>query len=143
MSAPKVIGKGSSTRKNEGKDDRPLKKGPVNPVGDKQSKKSSLPKPSHGASKGLITATDPITQGIVRHLLTHKEYVVEMVESIIKETDLDPCAEQMTKDLGTSGLFDLSRVRYFLKLSSTMLFIHWLTVVLISSVGAYEGASRY
>ncbi|KAK9999518.1 hypothetical protein SO802_019121 [Lithocarpus litseifolius] len=30
-SSPKVIGKGSSKRKNEGKDDRPLKKGPVIP----------------------------------------------------------------------------------------------------------------
>ena len=35
-----------------------------------------------------------------------------MVESIIKERDLDPCAEQTTEDLGVSGLFDLSRVRF-------------------------------
>jgi len=33
-----------------------------------------------------------------------------MIESIIKETDLDPCAEQLTEDLGASGLFDLARV---------------------------------
>ena len=46
----------------------------------------------------------------------HKEHVLEMVESIIKETDLDPCAEQMTEDLGALGLFDLSRVRSFPKL---------------------------
>ena len=57
-----------------------------------------------------MTVIDPVTQGTVRHLLTHKEHVVDMVESIIKETDLDPCAEQMTKDLGVLGLFDVAKV---------------------------------
>ena len=60
--------------------------------------------------------TGPVSQGTVCHLLMHKEHVLEMVESIIKETDLDPCAEQMTEDLGALGLFDLSRVRFFPKL---------------------------
>nr|POF23756.1 hypothetical protein CFP56_13693 [Quercus suber] len=32
-----------------------------------------------------------------------------MIESIIKETDLDPCAKQTVEDLGTLGLFDLSK----------------------------------
>lgn len=54
--------------------------------------------------KGLVA------QGAVCRLLMHKEHVVEMVESIIKETDLDPCAEQTTEDLGASGLFKFSRV---------------------------------
>ena len=58
----------------------------------------------------------PVSQGTVCHLLMHKEHVLEMVESIIKETDLDLCAEQMTEDLGALGLFDLSRVRSFPKL---------------------------
>ena len=35
-----------------------------------------------------------------------------MVESIIKAIDLDLCAEQNIEDLGKSGLFDLSRVRF-------------------------------
>ena len=56
-----------------------------------------------------MTSTGPITKGTCR-LLMHKGYIVEMVESIIKETNVDPCVEQETKDLGTSGLFDLSRV---------------------------------
>ena len=43
-------------------------------------------------------------------MLTHKEHAVKMVESIIKEMDLDPCAEQMIEDLGASGFFNLSRV---------------------------------
>jgi len=59
-----------------------------------------------------MMAMGPFTQGTVCHLLTHKEHAVEMVESIIKERDLDPCAEQTTEDLGASGLFDLSRVRF-------------------------------
>ena len=96
MSAPKVVGKGSSKRKNEGKDDNPLKKGPIIPVENKQ-KKSSPPKPSHRVGKGLMTTTGPVTQGTVRRLLTNKEHTFEMVESIIKDVDLDPCAEQTTK----------------------------------------------
>lgn len=36
--------------------------------------------------KGLVT------QGAVRRLLTHNDHAVEMVKSITKETDLDPCA---------------------------------------------------
>ena len=33
-----------------------------------------------------------------------------MVDSIIKETDLDPCIKQTLEELGEFGLFDLSRV---------------------------------
>ena len=36
-----------------------------------------------------------------------------MIESIIKETDMDPCADQTMKDLGASSLFDLFRVCFF------------------------------
>ena len=67
-----------------------------------------------------MTATSPVIQGAVRLLVTHKEHVVEMVESIIKDIDLDPYAEQMTEELGALGLFDLSRVRLFFKLSFTV-----------------------
>ena len=89
---PKGVINGSSKRKSKGKDDCPLNKGPALPTGDKP-KKSSPPKLSRGASKGLMTVTGLVTQRIVRRLLTYKEHVVEMVESIIKETDLDPCAK--------------------------------------------------
>ena len=61
-----------------------------------------------------MTLIGPITQGTVRHLLTHKEYAVEVIKSIIKDTDLDPCAEQTIEELGVSGLFDLSRVCLFI-----------------------------
>ena len=56
----------------------------------------------------------------------HKDHAVEMVDSIIKETNLNLCANQTTKDLGVSGLFDLSRVCSF---SQTILhlFVHSFT----------------
>lgn len=70
-----------------------------------------------------------------------KEYAFEMVDSIIKETDLDPCADQTTEDLRASGLFDMSRV-CLLYVLMCYLSILLLTGVLILGVGAYEGSSR-
>ena len=112
LSAPKVFEKGVLKRKADGKDDCPPKKVFV-PPGDKLLKKSSPPKPSHGASKGLMTTSGPVTQGLDHRLPTHKDYAIEVIESIIKDKDVDPCAEQMTEELGASGLFDLARVRLF------------------------------
>lgn len=57
--APKVIGKGTSKWKNEEKDNYPLKKRPSTPVGDKQSKQLSPPKPSHAVGKGLMRLQVP------------------------------------------------------------------------------------
>ena len=54
--------------------------------------------------KGLIIL-DPI-----QRLVTHKDYAIEMVNSIIKEMDLDPSSEHSLEDLGASSLYDLSRV---------------------------------
>ena len=54
-SAPKVVEKGAPKRKVERKDDRPLKKGTITP-GDKQPKKLSSLKRSHGAGKGLLSS---------------------------------------------------------------------------------------
>ena len=67
----------------------------------------------HGAGKGLMTTPGPITQDSEHRLLIHKDYAVEMLESIIKEKDVDPCASQATGELGDSGLFDLARVGVF------------------------------
>ena len=53
-----------------------------------------------------MTSTGLVNQGTCR-LFTHKGYAIEMVESIIKETDVDPSDEQGTEDLGALGLFDL------------------------------------
>nr|POE62736.1 hypothetical protein CFP56_26493 [Quercus suber] len=44
--------------------------------------------------------------------MSHKEYAIEMVNSIIKDTNLDECGVYSTKDLGVSGLFDLARPYY-------------------------------
>ena len=92
-SAPKVIGKGMPKRKVEGKDDHPPKKVSVTP-GDKLPKKLSPSKPSYGADKGLMTMSGLVTQGLDCHLVTHKDYIVEVIESIIKDKDVDPCAEK-------------------------------------------------
>ena len=121
-SAPKVVGKGVPKRKADGNDDRPPKKVSAAP-GDKPPKKSSPPKPSHGADKGLMMTSGPITQGSVHRLCAHKEHVVKVIKSIIKDTDVDPCVEHMTEELGASGLFDLAWVRLFF--SFFFLFIYY------------------
>lgn len=60
-----------------------------------------------------MTGKGPVVSDPVQRLITDKEYVVEMVNSIIKKTNLDPCGEHTTKDLGDSGLYDLSKVRSY------------------------------
>ena len=58
--APKDVTKGTSKQKNDGKDDRLLKKGSVVLAGNKPKKSSPL-KPSHGVGKGLMTSTNLVT----------------------------------------------------------------------------------
>ena len=88
-STPHSASKGSVKRKANGKDDPPSKKVAVTPK-DVPSKRSS-PKSSHGARKGVMTSSGPVIEE-PRCLLTHKDYAVEGVESLIKQTDLDSCA---------------------------------------------------
>ena len=52
VSASKAVAKGMLKRKNEGKEDRPLKKGMGTPVGEKQLKQLLPSKPNHGLAKG-------------------------------------------------------------------------------------------
>ena len=111
-SAPKVVGKGVPKRKADEKDNCPPKKVFAAPR-DKPPKNSSPPKPSHGADKGLMMTSGPITQGSVHRFRAHKEHAVEVIKSIIKDTDVDPCVEHITEELGASGLFDLAWVRLF------------------------------
>ena len=117
----KAVEKGAPKSKVDGKDNHPSKKVTVTPR-DKLPKKSSPPKPSHGAGKGLMTTSGPISQGPNHRLLTHKDYAVEMIESIIKDKDVDPCAKQMTEELGASGLFYLARYVSSFSLSHFYLF---------------------
>ena len=95
-------------RKPDGNDSRPAKKAAVTPR-DEPLKEKTPPKPSHGASKGVMTSTGPVSEGPC-HLLTHKDYAVREVESLIKPTDIEPCDQVGTEDLGASVLFDLTRV---------------------------------
>ena len=57
-----------------------------------------------------MPAHGPVVSRSIQRLVSHKDYTVEMVNSVIKDTDMDECDEHATKDLGVSGLFDLARV---------------------------------
>ena len=70
-----------------------------------------------------MTTSDLVIQGLDHHLLTHKDYAVEVMEFIIKDKDVDPCADQETEELGVSGLFNLARVRFFLYFLSLLFFM--------------------
>lgn len=75
-----------------------------------QQKPLFLPPLLYGASKGFMTGKGPVVSDPVRGLITHKDYAFEMVNSIIKETNLDHYGELLLKDLGAFSLFDLSGV---------------------------------
>ena len=71
------------------------------------TQKEVTPKLSHDTRKGMMTSSCPVIKG-PRCLLTHKDYAVVEVESLIKPTDIDPCAQLRTEELGASTLFDLT-----------------------------------
>ena len=107
LSTPKTITK-APKRKPEGSDDRPSKKAAIT-LGDISPKGKSPLKPSHGAGKGVMTFSGPIIEGPCC-LLTHKDYAVKEVGSFIKLTNIGPCDLLGTEDLGSSALFDLTRI---------------------------------
>ena len=86
--------------KNDAKDNRPPKKGMGPSVGDEQQKSSSPLPPRHCTGKGLKTGKGPITLDPIQRLVMHKDYVVEMVNLIIKETDLHPYGSTPRKTWG-------------------------------------------
>ena len=104
---PKAVTK-VAKRKPDGSDGRPSKKATVIPVDGTIKEKSPL-KPSHGVGKGVMTSSGLVNEDPYR-LLTHKDYAVREVESLIKPTDIEPCDQLGTEDLGASALFDLTRV---------------------------------
>ena len=106
-SAPKTVIKVLKT-KPDGKDDHLSKRATITP-GDVSPKTKSPLKPSHGASKGVMTSFGPVIKGLCC-LLTHKDYAVGEVGSFVKPTDIGPCDLLGTKDLGVSALFDLTGV---------------------------------
>lgn len=87
-STPVAVAK-VAKRKPDGSDGRPAKKAAVTPSVEPLKEKSP-PTSGHGAGKGVMTSTGPINEGPCR-LLTHKEYAVGEVESLIKPTDMEPC----------------------------------------------------
>ena len=64
-----------------------------------------------------MTTLGPITQGPDHRLLTHKDYAIEVVGSIIRDKDIDPYAELVTDELGASSLFDLAQVCFYIYFS--------------------------
>lgn len=62
--------------------------------------------------KGLMTGKGPIISDPVRRLITHKDYAIKMVNSLIKEMNLDPYGELSSEDFAVYGLFDWFRVRF-------------------------------
>ena len=105
--------------------------------------KPSPPQPKNRAGKGLMTTSGLVFQDSDLRLLTHKDYALEMVESIIRDKDVNPYAEQGTDELGVLGLFDLARLCFFL------CFFVYLSLMPKSlrkscfvSDGLYEGVAR-
>ena len=88
LSTPKAVTK-VAKRKPDGSDGRPSKKATVTSR-DRAIKEKSPLKPSHGAGKGVMTSTGPVSEGPY-HLLTHKDYAVGEVKSLIKPMDIEPC----------------------------------------------------
>ena len=74
-----------------------------------------------------MTSSSPVDQGLDRRLLTHKNYAIEMVGSIIRDKDVDPCADQGIDELGVSSLFNLARVRF-----SFCLHLYYLLICLVA-----------
>ena len=106
-SAPKIVSK-TSKRKADGEGARPFKKTVTIP-GDASPKGKSALKPSHGADKGAMTSSGPVSEGL-SCLLTHKAYAVTKVGSFVKPTDIKPCDLVGTEELEASTLFDITRV---------------------------------
>ena len=55
---------------------------------------------------------------------------MEVIESIIKDKDVDPCAKQATEELGASGLSDPARACVFLSFFLYSFMLNKLMVVL-------------
>ena len=106
-----IPSKAAPKRKGIDKDDHPTKNMTGQSVGANRGDQpqKSPPPPHHGVGKGLMSTHGPIIPGPILRLVSHKEYAFEMVNSIIKDTDLDECGEHATKDLRASSLFDLAR----------------------------------
>ena len=65
----------------------------------------------HKVGKGLMISKGPVNASPIQRLVTHKDYAIEMVNSIIKVTDMDLCGKHASEDVGASGPYDLFRVR--------------------------------
>ena len=103
----------SQKRKNTGDDERLAKKA-SNPSICSDQVRTSKKTPEllrHGMGKGLMTSQGPVAPSTITLLVRNKQHTVEMIQSIIKDEDLDECSKHEIEFLGESGLFNLMRVR--------------------------------
>ena len=107
LSAPKTVSK-TSKRKADSEGVCPSKKTVTIP-GDASPKGKSALKPSHGAGKGAMPSSGPVSEG-PSCLLTHKAYAVAEVGSFVKPMDIEPCDLMGMEEWGASALFDITRV---------------------------------
>ena len=80
-----------------------------------------------------MTTSGPVTQGPDHRLLTHKDYTVEVIETIIKDKDMNLYVEQTTEELRALGLLNFTRVCFFLS------FFPYFLLFCFVGVGPYEG----
>ena len=71
-----------------------------------------------------MTAQGPVTSGPIQRLVSHKKYVIEMVHSIIKDTNMNEYGKHGTRDLEESSLFDLVKV----SMHRVCLFLYFLCI---------------
>ena len=92
--APNVAPKSTLKKKNNAKEDHSSKKRMGQPIWEQQPKASLPPPPfRHEAEKGLMTGKGLVAPSPIQRLVTHKDYAMEMVTSIIMEIELDLCGE--------------------------------------------------
>ena len=70
-----------------------------------------------------MTGKGPAVHGPVQRLVTHNDYAIEMVNSIIKEMDMDVCGEHTLEDLGVSSLYHLLRVHIHFFFNTLFLYL--------------------
>ena len=130
-------------RKGRGDGEYPYKKASNPPVCLDQvgpSQKTFEP-PCHGVGKGLMTSQGPISPVLVALVVRDKWYAMETALSIIKDVEFDQCFKHETKSLGDFGLFDLTRVSFYLGFLS-LLWIQILNIHLpLPCSSPYEDAS--
>lgn len=79
--------------------------------------------------KGLIVP------GSVQWLVNHKDYAVKMVNSIIKDMNLDPCGKHSSGDLGILVFMTCHRYAF---VSFSVCFNHHFCILTLTAIFAFK-----